>query len=169
MAFTTFVYDTLDICTRLGRYIIEELTGLKGAIGAILGSGLTTAVPIYFLFQTMIHPVTGAPIPVWSTFWGTFGASNQLLAALALVGLSVWLKKGVKSKYWMVTFVPAVFMFVVSVSALFIAIYQGWVLKVATIHKAIPVVSTILIILAFSVAIETVISMRSETKATVKS
>ncbi len=30
MAFTTFVYDTLDICTRLGRYIIQELTGVKG-------------------------------------------------------------------------------------------------------------------------------------------
>ena len=27
MAFTTFVYDTLDVCTRLGRYIMQELTG----------------------------------------------------------------------------------------------------------------------------------------------
>ena len=26
MAFTTFVYDTLDVCTRLGRYIFQELT-----------------------------------------------------------------------------------------------------------------------------------------------
>jgi len=29
LCFTTFVYDTLDVCTRLGRYIIEELTGWK--------------------------------------------------------------------------------------------------------------------------------------------
>ena len=29
MAFTTFVYDTLDVCTRLGRYIVQELTGLR--------------------------------------------------------------------------------------------------------------------------------------------
>jgi carbon starvation protein len=37
MAFTTFVYDTLDICTRLGRYIIEELTGWRDTKGKLLG------------------------------------------------------------------------------------------------------------------------------------
>jgi carbon starvation protein len=162
MAFTTFVYDTLDICTRLGRYIIQELTGWKGMGGMLIGAGLTTAVPIYFLFQTMVNPVTGDPIAVWSTFWNTFGASNQLLASLALVGVSVWLKKGIKSQFWMVAFAPAVFMFAVSVWALCIAVYQGWILKLPTIHPAIPVVSTILIILAFLVSIETVISMQDK-------
>ena len=29
MAFSTFVFDTLDVCTRLGRYIIQELFGWK--------------------------------------------------------------------------------------------------------------------------------------------
>jgi carbon starvation protein len=33
MAFTTFVYDTLDVCTRLGRYIVQELTGITGRAG----------------------------------------------------------------------------------------------------------------------------------------
>src|SRR5260370_7315300 len=33
MAFTTFVYDTLDVCTRLGRYILQELTGIQGPPG----------------------------------------------------------------------------------------------------------------------------------------
>ena len=33
MAFTTFVYDTLDVCTRLGRYILQELTGWHGMFG----------------------------------------------------------------------------------------------------------------------------------------
>ena len=27
MAFSTFVFDTLDVCTRLGRYILQELFG----------------------------------------------------------------------------------------------------------------------------------------------
>jgi len=33
LAFTTFVYDTLDVCTRLGRYIVVELTGWRGRPG----------------------------------------------------------------------------------------------------------------------------------------
>jgi hypothetical protein len=41
MAFTTFVYDTLDVCTRLGRYIIQELTGMTGNAGGWLGTALT--------------------------------------------------------------------------------------------------------------------------------
>ncbi len=35
MAFTTFVYDTLDVCTRLGRFIVQELTGLKGWVDVL--------------------------------------------------------------------------------------------------------------------------------------
>ena len=38
MAFTTFVYDTLDVCTRLGRYIVQELTGLENWAGRWLGT-----------------------------------------------------------------------------------------------------------------------------------
>ncbi|HEX7175823.1 MAG TPA: carbon starvation CstA family protein, partial [Pyrinomonadaceae bacterium] len=30
MAFSTFVFDTLDVSTRLGRYIMQELTGWRG-------------------------------------------------------------------------------------------------------------------------------------------
>ncbi|MDQ3684498.1 MAG: carbon starvation protein A, partial [Acidobacteriota bacterium] len=74
MAFSTFVFDTLDVCTRLGRYIVQELFGWKGKIGAIVGTLLTMALPFYF--------VMFAPPNSWSKFWTLFGASNQLLAAL---------------------------------------------------------------------------------------
>ena len=162
MAFTTFVYDTLDICTRLGRYIIEELTGLKGVFGAVLGASITTAVPIFFLFQTMALP-DGTIIPSWRLFWNTFGASNQLLAALALIGITVWLKATSKSpNIWMVSFFPAVFMFIMSVWALGIAVYDGWVLKKG--HWVLPYVSAILIALAILVAVEAVIAIRSDKK-----
>ena len=30
MAFSTFVFDTLDVSTRLGRYILQELSGWTG-------------------------------------------------------------------------------------------------------------------------------------------
>jgi carbon starvation protein len=157
MAFTTFVYDTLDICTRLGRYIIEELTGWKNLKGKLIGTVLTTVVPIFFIFQTMVD-AKGNVIPAWRLFWNTFGASNQLLAALSLIGITVWLlntRKG--SKVWLVSFIPAALMFVMSNWALVAAVLDGWVGGKG--HAAIPWVSLVLIILSMLVAIETTLSL----------
>jgi len=166
MAFTTFVYDTLDVCTRLGRYIIEELTGWKDIRGKILGTVLTAVVPAIFIFQTMTNP-DGSVTSAWSIFWGTFGASNQLLAALALVGVTVWLKNAMKTPYvWLVSLLPAVWMFTMSMWSLLLNIYNGWVLGLK-IHPSIPYVSSVLVILAILVAIESIISMAKK-KAPVK-
>ena len=161
MAFTTFVYDTLDVCTRLGRYIIEELTGWRTVVGKVTGTILTAGIPIFFLFSSTTD-TAGNVIPAWRTFWNTFGASNQLLAALALVGIAVWLfHTQRKSKVYLAALIPAVIMFILSNWALCIAVYDGWVL-----HKgsaAVPVVSVILIILSLLVAGITIVSV-SKTK-----
>jgi len=158
MAFTTFVYDTLDVCTRLGRYIFEELTGLRNWVGRALGTLLTAGVPVIFLFQTMTD-AKGNPIPAWKTFWNTFGASNQLLAALALIGVTVWLVKTAKNKKaYLVALIPAVFMFVMSNWSLVDSIIQAWFKKVP-MQPAIPVVALILVVLSVMVAVETIIAL----------
>ena len=64
MAFTTFVYDTLDVCTRLGRFIVQELTGLHNWFGRLLGSALTAGVPLFFVMRTAVN-AKGEPIAVW--------------------------------------------------------------------------------------------------------
>ena len=118
MAFTTFVYDTLDVCTRLGRYIFQELTGLNGKFGAWLGTALTAGVPLIFLLRTHFDSL-GKPVPVWKTFWSLFGASNQLLAALTLLGITVWLWRTRREAWvWVVTGLPTVFMYCMSTWAL---------------------------------------------------
>ena len=118
MAFTTFVYDTLDVCTRLGRYIVQELTGLTGRAGAWLGTALTAGVPLLFLLRPQLDG-NGDAIPVWKTFWSLFGASNQLLAALTLLGVTVWLWRTRREAWvWLVTGLPTVFMYVMSTWAL---------------------------------------------------
>ena len=118
MAFTTFVYDTLDVCTRLGRYIVQELTGLTGRAGGWLGTALTAGVPLVFLLQPHVD-AQGNTVPVWKTFWSLFGASNQLLAALTLLGVTVWLWRTRREAWvWLVTGVPTVFMYVMSTWAL---------------------------------------------------
>jgi len=118
MAFTTFVYDTLDVCTRLGRYIIQELTGWHNRLGRWLGTGLTAGIPVFFVLRTTFD-AQGRPVPVWRTFWALFGASNQLLAALTLLGVTVWLWKTRRAAWvWIVTGLPTAFMYIMSTWAL---------------------------------------------------
>jgi carbon starvation protein len=83
MAFSTFVFDTLDVCMRLGRYLLQELFGWRGRAGALAGTLITVAIPVYFL----AFGERGS----WLKFWTLFGASNQLLAALSLLVITVWL------------------------------------------------------------------------------
>jgi carbon starvation protein len=115
LAFTTFIYDTLDVATRLARYIFEELTGLKGMAGRIAGTLASLAIPLFCVSLKITDP-QGALIPAWKVFWTIFGTSNQLLAALTLITLSVWLAKTGKP-FWM-SALPAGFMLVMTLWSL---------------------------------------------------
>jgi len=141
MAFTTFVYDTLDVCTRLGRYIIQELTGLQGPKGIWIGTGVTAGVPLLILLAD-----TGKT-PAWQTYWGLFGASNQLLAALALLGCTVWLWR-TQRKTWALYAVglPCIWMTIMSSWALVHLIRRG--------PTQVSVAGSVLLLLAFLMVVE---------------
>jgi carbon starvation protein len=126
MAFVTFVYDTLDVCTRLGRYIIQELTGLHNAAGRWLGTALTAGAPLLFVMQSSVGP-DGKPMPVWKVYWSLFGASNQLLAALTLLGITVWLWKTRRAAWvWPVVGIPAALMYTMSTWALLVIVQSNF-------------------------------------------
>lgn len=152
MAFNTFVYDTLDVCTRLGRFILQELTGWKSAGGRWFGTLLTAGVPIFFVMDKTVGP-DGNVVPVWRTFWSLFGASNQLLAALTLLGVTVWLWRTHQAIWvFFVTGIPAVFMYVMSSWALVTIVQQQF----ATGGNADPVawIAVVLLILAALMLLE---------------
>jgi carbon starvation protein len=118
MAFTTFVYDTLDVCTRLGRYVLQELLGWHGQAGRLAATALTAGVPLVFLLGQSTD-AQGRIVPVWRVFWDLFGASNQLLAALTLMGVTVWLWRTRRARWvWVVTGLPTAWMYVMSTWAL---------------------------------------------------
>jgi carbon starvation protein len=115
LAFTTFIYDTLDVATRLARYIFQELTGWKGTAGKIGATAASLALPLVCVSLQMTD-ASGAAVPAWKVFWTIFGTSNQLLAGLTLMTLSLWLKKSGRS--WWVSAVPMVFMLVMTLWSL---------------------------------------------------
>jgi len=155
MAFTTFVYDTLDVCTRLGRYILQELLGLQGRLGRYAATAITVAVPLLFLMPTNLD-AQGRAIAPWRVFWELFGASNQLLAALTLIGVTVWLWRTQRSRVLLVvTGAPAAWMYVMSVWALGRMLWAGLVAKGIS-SDPVPWVAAVLIGLAVLVLVEAV-------------
>lgn len=108
LAFSTFVYDTLDVSTRLGRYIFQEIFGLTSRIGGAVATLATLFLPLIFLMLTKEKGYLVA--------WPIFGASNQLLAALTLLAISVWMKKTGKNAW--IAIIPTIFMLVMTLWAL---------------------------------------------------
>ena len=108
MAFSTFVFDTLDVTMRLGRYLIQELLGIPGHLGALVATLATVALPLALIF--LAKPGS------YTDFWALFGASNQLLAALTLLAITVWLHKAKKRIVF--TLVPMLFVLVITLWAL---------------------------------------------------
>jgi len=122
MAFNTFVYDTLDVCTRLGRFILQELLRMPGTAGRWLGTLITAGAPVFFVTRQ-----SASGVPLWKQFWGLFGASNQLLAALTLLSVTVWLWRTRRAAWtFLVTGIGAILMYVMSSWALITMIRARW-------------------------------------------
>lgn len=112
LAFSTFVYDTLDVCTRLARYIFQELTGLQTRAGGFFAAFVSLAIPFGFLMFTEEKGYIVA--------WPIFGTSNQLMASLTLLALSVWLLKTGRNAIY--TILPMAFMLGITLWSLILLI-----------------------------------------------
>jgi carbon starvation protein len=152
LAFATFVYDTLDVCTRLARYLFTEFTGWRTRTAGIVGTVLSLVLPAWFVAQTTIGP-TGNVVPAYMVIWPLFGSTNQLLAGLTLVGLTLWLANTGKPRLlqWLVG-VPMVFMMGMTISAL--------VLQIAGAQSLVlGVVASVLLLLAAWIAAEALLAL----------
>lgn len=138
MAFSTFIFDTLDVSTRLGRYILQELLGWQSKAAAVLATAVTCGVPLVFVLASG----PGA----YRSFWTLFGTSNQLLAGLSLLGISVWLKRSGK-RYWY-TLLPMVFILGITFWSLVLQAQQAFAANTTMIQTLNGVVSLLLLALA---------------------
>lgn len=108
MMVNTFVLTTLDSATRINRYIGEEL----------FGEGLRLKLFKNRYFSTMVIIIFAGYLAFgnWQVIWPIFGASNQLVAALALLVVTLYLLSTKRPTKF--TLIPAIFMFATAISAL---------------------------------------------------
>ncbi|GAB3033347.1 carbon starvation CstA family protein [Natronobiforma cellulositropha] len=113
LVFASFLLTSTDTAMRLGRYLIEELVGtpetsLQETMTNRYANAGVTAVGGYVLVAS------GS----WENLWLLFGGANQMLAALALLVVTVWLANWSSTKQLLSTGVPLAFMMAVTVIGL---------------------------------------------------
>lgn len=109
-----FVVTTLDSSVRLCRYLIQEAWDVMFAGNApswtrnvYVNSGIAVALMFVFSISGTVRQM-----------WPIFGAGNQLIGALALTTVSVWLAQRARQTTFAV--IPAAFMIITTCAALFI-------------------------------------------------
>ena len=116
LSVSAFCLTSLDTGTRLARYMFTEfwlnpgetpetVTGFRRLLcNKYLSTGFTVIVGIAF------------GMGGWSKVWPLFGASNQLLAGLALLAVAAWLKNAARNHKMFIF--PMVFMILVTLTSL---------------------------------------------------
>ena len=109
----SFALTSLDSGTRLLRYNIGEIAnsiGVPQLGGRYTASGIAVALIGFFAF----YQIDGQPAGL--ALWGLFGSTNQVLGALTLLTISIYLRQRGRN-YWY-TAVPMAFMMVMTVIAM---------------------------------------------------
>lgn len=132
-----FAMTTLDTATRLTRYALTEFAG---SYGVKLNRYVAAAIPVLVAAALTLTSYGGKTTVM--ALWPAFGVTNQLLAALALLTVTIWLIKLKRPSLY--TGIPMIFMLITTVVA---AIYSiGWVYLPTGDYKLMIVTSIILML-----------------------
>ena len=107
LALNTLVLTTLDSAVRITRFIVQESVGEK----IVLFKNKYVCTILVVFFSYLIGATDG-----WQKIWPIFGATNQLIAAVALFVIATWLMAmGKPTKF---ALYPAIFMVITTIGAL---------------------------------------------------
>lgn len=106
----SFAGTTLDTAVRIQRYVISELAGDLRIPGM---KNRWTATTFAVLTAAALAFATGADGKGALILWPLFGSANQLLAALALLVVTMYLRKKGGLKY-LITGIPCILMLVIT-------------------------------------------------------
>ncbi len=116
----SFAATTLDTATRIQRFIISEIgdaTKIEILKNRFLATFIAVIPAIILSLWSINDPVTGELKKIGWLLWPIFGASNQMLAALILLVLTIYFYK--KGKNVLILFIPMIFVISIAMISLF--------------------------------------------------
>ncbi|MFD1388112.1 carbon starvation protein A [Oceanobacillus sp. FSL W7-1293] len=120
----SFAATTLDTSVRLMRYIIAEL-GIEYKIQPLTKTHVATTIAV--LSSAALVLIPEGPNGFGSggyLIWPLFGTANQLLAAISLFLIAIWLKR--KGSNYMVALIPMIFLIFMTLFAMFQQVVFEW-------------------------------------------
>ena len=164
LAISAFMMTSLDTATRLCRFIFQELF-MPHSNATEQEEEAETKMQeqdIGFIRNFLLNKYTASAIVVGislvlalsgeaASLWPIFGASNQLMSAITLLVVTLWLlSKGVN---WVVALIPMIFMMVMSIWGVIQVIQQQWDSNgvLVTVGVLLVVMAALLVCLGVSV------------------
>lgn len=152
---SAFALTTLDTCTRLARFTLQEyFEDMPQPAAQVMAKNRYLSTTIVVILSVLLL-ASGE----FEKLWPIFGSANQLLAALALLTIGVWLiKKNISATF--VT-IPMFFMFTVTLASLGLFAWknfqdEGYILAS---------IASILFVLAIALILLAIRSLKKEVKA----
>ena len=153
-----FAGTTMDAGVRLQRYIVQEWGTIYKI--PVLQNGYIATFAAVAACLALAFGAGGRDGQGGMTIWPLFGTTNQLLAGLTLLVLSVMLVK--LGRRYIFTLVPMVFVTLMSLAA---AVYQLWDLFWRDPNYLLGVVDVVIIIMAIFVLLESQSAFTREKRA----
>ena len=124
----SFAATTLDTSTRIQRYITSELGeiyNIKILTNRFAAAAIAAFTPLILIF--------GGEGLSWKRLWPIFGATNQLLAGLSLLVLTVYLYR--KGRNILFTLIPMIFLIIMTSTAMVMSLKEfiksrNWILTI---------------------------------------
>ncbi len=121
----SFAATTLDTATRIQRFILNEFgiaTGVRALSNRYVATIVAIIPAILLAFWNVVEPGTGTMRQAGWVLWPIFGASNQMLAALTLMVLTLyyWQKK----RPILPLLIPMIFVMGITITALVVNAIQ---------------------------------------------
>ncbi len=155
LAISAFALTSLDTATRLARFIFqeyfdttEEEQKTKQNKNILVNKYVSTGITVVV---SGILAVMG-----YEKIWPIFGSANQLLAAISLLAIAVWLKNTKKSNKELI--IPIIFMFIVTITALVLVIKAN-----ISVNLPLAIIATLLLVLSLILIKEALVVLKKNT------